>query len=88
VLAGHGTAGFVAAKYQFAFTGRHVPWSKNSLADAISWNSISKAFSVSPKLEQAPDHIPAAIVRFLNTPNLDWTSDAFRQQFLACFQPE
>ena len=78
---------FVAAKYQFTFTAEHILGSDNPVADAISRDSVPKAFSLSPQLEQVPDHVPAAIIRLLRAPSLDWTSDDFRSQFLACFQP-
>ena len=59
---------FVAAKYQFTFTAEHILGSDNPVADAISRDSVPKAFSLSPQLEQVPDHVPAAIIRLLRAP--------------------
>ena len=52
---------FVSAERQFTYTSQHIPGTENSLADAISRNSLSTAFSVQPLLAQDPCPISSCL---------------------------
>ena len=77
---------FVAAKYQFTFTAEHILGSDNPVEDDISRDSVPKEFSLSSAVTSSGPcpsrHHPSS-----QGPSLDWTSDDFRSQFLARFQP-
>ena len=77
---------FAAAELQFTFTSVHIPGSSNVVADALSRNQLSVAVSVCPQLQPNSCHIPEPLIRLLQSFDLDWTSDAWRTQFLASLQ--
>lgn len=79
---------FVAAERHFSYTSQHIPGSDNELADAISRNLMSRAFSVQPWLAADPALIPAGLNSLLLDSHLDWTSAIWRRQFLACLPRE
>ena len=78
---------FVAAEHPFTYTSKHIPGTENSLADAISRNSLSTAFSVQPLLAQDPCPISSCLSALVQDDNIDWTSATWTTRFLACLQP-
>ena len=73
---------FCAAKYNFWFTGVHIPGTENTLADALSRNKVVLFRSQAPVImRQLPDAIAPGIVHLLSLPNPDWLSPDWIQLF-------
>ena len=75
---------FVAAEWQFTYTSEHIAGSDNTLADAISRDQLSTAFSVQLLLELDQCQVSPSLRDLVQNGNLDCTSDTWTTQFLAC----
>ena len=72
--------GFVA-HYDIDITIIHVAGVTNCTTDHLSRHHMSLFFSLNPQADTVPTTLPAALEDIIASPNLDWTSAAFRQLF-------
>lgn len=77
---------FIAAEWSFTYTSKHIPGAVNTVADAISRNLLASMSSLQPQLARQPVPVPLALVQLLEETDLDWTSTAWRTQFLDCLR--
>ena len=72
---------FFVAHYDIDITIVHVAGVTNCTADHLSRRRMSLFFSLNPQADAAPTTLPPALKDIVASPNLDWTSAAFRQLF-------
>ena len=72
---------FFIAYYDIAVIAKHIPGVTNSSADHLSRCHMSLFFCSNPQADPAPAQLPPALLSIISTPDMDWTSAAFRKQF-------
>ena len=72
---------YFVAHYDIDITNVHVAGVTNCTADHLSRHHMSLFFSLNPQADIAPTTLSAALKDIVASPNLDWTSAAFRQLF-------
>ena len=75
---------FIAAHYHFTFTSTHLPGSCNSVADAISRNSLQLSTPSVLRLNPQPSSVHPMAIDLLGDVTIDWTSDSWRARFTSC----
>ena len=72
---------FFVAHYDIDITIVHVAGITNCTADHLSRQRMSLFFSLNPQADAAPTPLPPALTEIVVSPDLDWTSPAFRELF-------
>lgn len=75
----------LAACLDFHPMAKHIAGGDNGPADSLSCNFLS-SFTQAPAASQLGTPIPPALAALFQHPGMDWTSAAWRQQFLASWQ--
>ena len=70
---------FVCAYYNINLRAAHIAGVDNSIADAISRNSMQAFFALAPSARRQPTPIPQALWRIFVESQPDWLSDVWRR---------
>ena len=73
---------YITASYQIDIVARHVPGVLNTAADALSRNSMTTLFNVTPQARAEATQIPDTLLDILFHQRPDWTSLNWRKMFL------
>ena len=73
----------IESTYDFTIVSEHLPGKHNSLADALSRNSIAYFLSYCPQAQVDPTPIPSQLRKSLTSERPDWTSRNWASQFKA-----
>ena len=77
---------FFEARFSCKLSVVHISGVLNDRADDLSRNRLSSFFSKVPGADRFSTPIPASLLHLLESSTLDWTSQAWRQQFTAYVQ--
>ena len=76
----------LAACRDFHPVAVHIAGLDNGPADSLSRNALSLFTSQVPEASKHGTPIPPTVAALFQNPEMDWTSDSWRQQFLASWQ--
>ena len=77
---------FFEARFSCKLSAVHISGVLNDRADDLSRNRLSSFFSKVLGADRFSTPIPASLLHLLESSTLDWTSQAWRQQFTAYVQ--
>lgn len=77
---------FFCARFSIAIRATHIAGVLNTAADALSRDKMNVFLSCAPQAQHNPVHPPQALLDMLLLSRPDWTSSAWRSQFLSICQ--
>ena len=72
---------FVEAYFQCKVEAKHIPGTRNTLADHLSRNRLDKFHAEHTNASTHPSHVPLPLLQWLLDPQMDWTSERWIQLF-------